>query len=161
MTSQVLSHRMMGTSEAQRLRFALVAAEFLERMGDRLRERREEMGLSRGEVARRMSGKVNENQIYRWENGKHQPNPDTLEELARVLEREVSYFMTPALRPSAELGGTPEPSLQEMAQQLGNIEALVSQLLERLVAADVIAAVDADTQPKPQRAPRARRTRAA
>ena len=95
MTSQHVSRRLMGTSQIQRARLELVAAEFLTRTGERLRERREEMGLSRGEVARKMPGKVSENQIYRWEKGQHQPNPDTLEELAKVLERDVYYFMSP------------------------------------------------------------------
>lgn len=85
---------MVGTSDAQRLRLQLVAAEFLERMGRRMRERREELGYSRAEVARRMPGKTNENQVYRWEKGLHSPNVDTLEALAKVLDCEVAYFMT-------------------------------------------------------------------
>lgn len=82
----------MKTSRAQTLTFAAMAAEYLERMGARIRQRREEMELSRDEVARRMAGKTNGNAIYRWEKGEHRPHDDTLEELANVLEVSVSYF---------------------------------------------------------------------
>lgn len=86
---------MMGTSSSQRLRLQAVAAEFVEQMGVRIRARREELGLTRPDVARRMPGKVGENQIYRWETGKHQPKADTLEALAAALETEPSAFMAP------------------------------------------------------------------
>lgn len=96
MTSQALSRRMQGTSDVQRARLQLVAAEFVERLGARMRERREALDLSMAEVARRMPGKVSENQVYRWELGKHQPKPDTLEALAKVLETSVAALMAPA-----------------------------------------------------------------
>lgn len=96
---------MMGTSPAQRLRLQAVAAEFLEQMGARIRERREFLRLSRAEVARRMPGKVNENQVYRWEKGRHQPNPDTLQALASVLECDVAQFMVA----SPDKDATPDP----------------------------------------------------
>ena len=73
---------MPQTSHAQSLRFAAMAAEYLERMGARIRSRREELGMSRSEVARQMPGKTNEQAVYRWENGKNRPHDDTLEALA-------------------------------------------------------------------------------
>lgn len=73
-----------------------MAAAYLERMGERIRTRREELGLSRGEVARRMPGKTNENAIYRWEKGLHRANPDALEALAQVLDVPVAHFMAPS-----------------------------------------------------------------
>lgn len=147
MTRQDMSQRMMGTSDAQRLRFALVAAEFLERMGTRLRERRDELGLSRAEVARRMPGKVNENQVYRWENGKHQPNPDTLEALAKILERDVSYFLTPANDETENDASEQPPDLmaelspRRLNERLAGIEERLDRLqavLEALAGAQVV-----------------------
>jgi transcriptional regulator with XRE-family HTH domain len=110
-----------------------MAAEFLERMGVRIRERREEMGLSRADVAREMPGKVSENQVYRWEKGLHQPKSDTLEALAGVLERDVSYFMaTPP-----DKTDTPDPFpasdgavLAEINRRLGVIEERLDALTE-------------------------------
>lgn len=113
---------MMGTSPAQRLRLQLVAADFLERMGQRLRERREEMKLSRADVARKMPGKVSENQVYRWELGKHQPNPDTLQALAGVLERDVGYFM------AAPADKTETPDLSVVNGDRDQLERIETQL---------------------------------
>lgn len=86
MTRQAVKRQMKGTSEAARLRLAAVAAEYVESLGRGLRFRREELGLSRSEVARKLPGKTNENAIYRWEGGQHKPNDSTLEALATVLE---------------------------------------------------------------------------
>lgn len=69
-----------------------MAAAYLKRMGERIRERREELGLSRADVARAMPGKTNENAIYRWEKGQHRPNDDALEALAKALDVNVAYF---------------------------------------------------------------------
>lgn len=120
---------MMGTSPAQRLRLQAVAAEYLERMGRRIRERRESLGLSRTDVAREMPGKVGENQVYRWEKGLHQPNPDTLQALAVALKCEVADFMAPDA-PENE-GGTPDPFASSAAEG-GDLAQLVAGLDEQV-----------------------------
>lgn len=120
---------MMGTSRAQRLTFAAMAAGFLERMGERIRQRRDALGLSRADLARLMPGKVNENQIYRWEKGLHQPNPDTLEALARVLQCDVAYLMAP------EPEKTETPDLSDgngLEHRIARLSELVSGLDEQL-----------------------------
>ena len=48
-----------------------------------MRRRREELGLSRTELAHRMD--VTEKTIYRWETGKDAPTPERLDSLAREL----------------------------------------------------------------------------
>lgn len=128
---------MTQTSDAQRLRLQLVAADFVERMGARIRERRESMGLKRPDLARLMSGKVNENAIYRWETGKHQPMADTLEELARVLECDVAYFMAP----EPEESETPDPFADEpqgaepqLGQALAELQRELSEVNRKLDA---------------------------
>lgn len=51
--------------------------------GDRMRQRRESLGLSRTELAQRIE--VTEKTIYRWETGKDAPTPERLAALAREL----------------------------------------------------------------------------
>ena len=127
---------MMGTSPAQRLRLQAVAAEFLERMGAQIRARREELQLSRADVAREMPGKVNENQVYRWEKGRHQPNPDTLEALAKVLKCDVATFMsppptqteTPDLFPD-ETPADPESQIAALTSEVALLREQVGQLV--------------------------------
>jgi transcriptional regulator with XRE-family HTH domain len=98
---------MTRTSRAQRLRFEAMAAEYLARMGERIRERREALGLSQEDVARAMPGKITGQRISLWERGLHRPRDDSLEALARALEVDVSYFMTP------------EPAKEETPDLLG------------------------------------------
>lgn len=117
--------RLMRTSPSARRRFELMASEYLERMGERIRARREELGLSRSDVARQMPGKTNENAIYRWEGGKHRPHDDALEALAQVLDVPVRYFLadepdktvTPDLVGTLNAGGD-----RSQADQLDRIE---------------------------------------
>lgn len=136
---------MMGTSSTQRLRLQLVAADFLERMGARMREQRELLGLSRAEVARRMPGKVNENQVYRWEKGLHQPNPDTLQALGLVLDCDVSFFMSPPPEQTItpELITIPVENSDRLEQIEATLELIVG-VLEQQVGSDVLEAVRAD-----------------
>jgi transcriptional regulator with XRE-family HTH domain len=150
---------MMGTSHAQRLRLQLMAAAFLERLGERIRERREALNLSRPDVVSQMSGRVNENQLYRWEKGLHQPNPDTLEELARILECDVADLMAP----EPDKTSTPDPfEVQDpTTAALARIEQSLNDLVERLVAAGLLAAVEKDTATAPPPTPAKRPKRAA
>lgn len=138
---------MMGTSRVQRLRLETVAAEFLERMGAQIRARRDELRLSRAEVARRMPGKVNENQVYRWEKGLHQPNPDTLQALAKVLDTDVAVFMSAP----ADKGSTPEPFAREqsdddVAARLVEIEARLGAIEDQLSLLLGAASIDGESQ---------------
>jgi transcriptional regulator with XRE-family HTH domain len=117
------------TSRAEALRFETMAAEYLERMGKRMRERREELGLSRDHVAREMGGRTTGNQIYRWEIGKHQASPDALERLAGVLEVDVAYFMSDG--PSRSAAPPTETSSDPFAQ-MDRIESMLGRVLDLL-----------------------------
>lgn len=139
MTRQVTQLRMKGTSVAGRRRFELMAAEYLERMGQRMRERREELGLSRSQVARAMPGKTTENQVYRWEKGLHRPQDDTLEALVAVLKvNDVSYFLAaqPDKTETPDLVGT----MSGERSQLNRIETLLleNQRIMRDLAAGLM-----------------------
>ena len=129
---------MMGTSAPQRLRLQLVAAEFLERMGQRIRERRDELGYSRSDVARLMPGKTNENAVYRWEKGQHQPNPDTLQALAKALGCDVAYFMS---EPPEKMNAPDLFAVNGDGDRLEQIVATLAEIqdqLNRLEAAGVV-----------------------
>lgn len=121
--------RLMRTSATARHRFEQMAAEYLSRMGERIRARREELGLSRADVAREMPGKTNENAIYRWELGKHRPHDDALEALAQVLKVSTTYFMADA----PDKSSTPDPFESTAGgAQLDRIEEAVLDISRRL-----------------------------
>lgn len=138
---------MTGTSE--RLRLEWMAAEYVERIGGRIRQRREELELSRDDLARKMPGKTTGNQIYRWEKGRHEPQPDTLEALAHALKVDVAYFFagpssggaTPDLM--ATVNGNQPDDLQQIQAQLDRIEQTVNRLREFIEAPELASAVDA------------------
>lgn len=114
------------------LRLQLVAAEHVERIGQRIESRRKELKLNRRELAQRVGGATNENAVYRWERGKHRPEDSTLELLALALEVDVAYFMTPEPVP-----GTPDlmgalPGRQSPQTQLDRLETKIDALLEHL-----------------------------
>jgi len=106
---------------------ALMAAEHVARIGSRIRQRREELGLSQRELAEALPGKSDGNQVSKWELGKHNPSVDTLEAIADVLECDVSYFHVPAPRP-----GTPDLIGALGTTQLDRIEAKLDELLSRV-----------------------------
>lgn len=129
---------MKGTSEAARLRLASVAAEYVESLGRGMRFQREQLGLSRSEVARKLPGKTNENAIYRWEGGQHKPNDAALEALAKILEvGHWTKFMDldplrekPADTPDLSTGAVRNGA--QDASQLDRIESKLDQILALL-----------------------------
>jgi transcriptional regulator with XRE-family HTH domain len=109
-------------------RFELMAAEFVQRMGARIAQRRNELGLSQVDVARALPGKVDGSQVSRWERGLHKPGDDTLERLGVILEVPVSYFMTP----EPDHASTPDPF---PANGNGNgVEDRLEQLAQQIAA---------------------------
>ncbi len=132
MTSQVLPLHAPMTSNVQALRLQLMAVEHLERIGNRMRTRREELHLTRREVAERVGGKTNENSIYRWEKAKHAPEADTLERIATALEVDVSYFVV------ASGNGKPTPDVTATLStdrglgQAGEIVGLLTEIRDGL-----------------------------
>jgi transcriptional regulator with XRE-family HTH domain len=152
----------MQTGDLERARFQLVAAEFLVRMGARIRKRRDELELSRADVAREMPGKVSENQLYRWEKGLHQPQPETLEALAKVLQCDVAFFVSPEpdkrQTPSPFRGAgsaAMEEQLAQVAEQVSEIHALLLGDDEAGVAGLAARLLQAAGSPPPRAADRA------
>lgn len=133
-----MKHRTQGTSAAARLRFELMAAEYVERIGARIRERREALHLSRRDVVRRMDSRNSENDLYRWEIGKHRPSDGALESLAVALDVPVSYFFTSDTESEATSLRTPDLSF---SSQMDRMEAKLDRLLEALLPAGEHAAL--------------------
>jgi transcriptional regulator with XRE-family HTH domain len=180
MNMQAAHTNSLGTSAVQRLRLTLAMAEHVERIGARIRARREELGLSRRALAKKMAGIVTENDIYRWERGQHKPGDDKLEALGLALEVDVSYFMLPepqAGAPDLMASLNSESQLDRIEEKLDIIIAelhgqdgvadTVSRLVNDLAAAGVLAEDDqshADSSGRSgakaaARKPRARGTR--
>lgn len=125
MASQVGVRQSARTFELQRRKFALMAAEHVQALGERIRLRREELGMTQDEVARAMQGSVDGQRISKWERGENRPRDESLEDLARVLKT------TPAalLIPLTEKGATPD--LSSPAQDDDSVMRRVEDLLKQ------------------------------
>lgn len=80
-----------------------MASEHTVRVGRRIRERRETLGMKQRELADLIPGNADSNQVSKWERGIHRPSDDTLGHIADALDTTIAYFMTDA--PAA---GTPD-----------------------------------------------------
>jgi transcriptional regulator with XRE-family HTH domain len=134
--------KMPMTERLAALRLQIVATEMSARIGERIRERREELGMrTQRELADLIPSDTVTNQtVSNWERGVNQPSPRYLRELAEALQVDVSYFLQ--LRDKPAKGKTPDPfdgSIQEQLAEMGKAiekqaEALVTQagVLEEL-----------------------------
>src|SRR3954471_22187860 len=86
MHMQSTPRSVLKTFGAQALNFAAVAQEHVEKLGARIRERREELGLSQDELGRRIGLKATGNYVSRWERAANQPDDDYLPLIAKALE---------------------------------------------------------------------------
>lgn len=149
-TSQVLASKSATTRALDVRRFTLMAAEHVVRMGARIKARREEVGLTQRELAEKIPGKSDGNQVSKWERGEHRVSDDTLEHIARALDVDAGYFMVAEPVPgSADLVG----ALAEQSQ-LDRIEAKLDELLDAVRDADgeaVEAELDDATLPTGER----------
>lgn len=70
-----------------------MASERAKAIGERIRERRQVLGLTQEELARKTeSTTITGNVISRWERGENRPSDTSLELLAAGLELEVGYL---------------------------------------------------------------------
>jgi transcriptional regulator with XRE-family HTH domain len=125
MPSQAMPRRLSTTNHAARLRFQLMAVEMAERVGARMRERREELGLTQAKVAEKIDG-VTPDQISRWERGKHMPRD--LKPVADALEVTESYFYAPA----PDKTETPDLLGKDSESQLDRVERQIAELHRKL-----------------------------
>lgn len=138
-------------NRADLLRLALRMAEEAQLIGGRIRERREELGLKQRELAERLPGKTEGKDVSRWENGRHRPSPNTLAEIAKVLETTVGDLHAGPVKSReapkdrdllGAFNGT-DP-LTEIREQLARIEDVVSET--RRLVRDRLAEMDAEAE---------------
>lgn len=163
-TSQVSTINGAKTIELRRLRFELMAAEFVASMGARIRERREELGMTQHQLARALPGDVLHTQVSKWERGINRPRDDTLDAIAKALKVDVSYFMTSP----PDKSETPN-LLGAGASQLDRMEAKLDAILQALDVKDAAAPaagpdeflgpLAASGVPDPETAPRRKQAR--
>jgi transcriptional regulator with XRE-family HTH domain len=82
-----------------------MAAEHVRALGERIRLRREELGMTQDEVGRQMQGSVDGQRISKWERGENRPRDESLEDLARVLRTTPEALLLPLANGNA----TPDP----------------------------------------------------
>lgn len=109
-----------------------MASETAALVGVRLREAREEQGWTRRRLVSEMDGIAVENDVYRWETGKHRPRDDALAAAARALGKPLSYFL--------ELD-RPTPDLSTNGDRLDEIEKKLDRILSLLQADDTAAEI--------------------
>jgi transcriptional regulator with XRE-family HTH domain len=103
-----------------------MVSDHAERIGARIRERREELGLTRRDLIRQIDGIISDNDLYRWETGKHRPRDDTLTVIAEALGRDYAWAVG---MPS----GQPDEALAAPGQ-LDRIAAKLDETAERFAA---------------------------
>lgn len=128
-------------------------------VGARIQQAREEAGLrTQQDLADKLPSPINNQYVSKWEGGV-KPKEPTLQLIADVLDREVSWFY----EGFQKNGETPEP-LAARGDQLDHIEttlALILGVLERQVGADVLEAVRQDMSQEHQEDASERPSRAA
>lgn len=103
-----------------------MASEHVKRMGSRMRERREELGMTQRQLADLVGGATDGNQVSKWERGANRPTDPTLEKLAGALQVEVSYFHT---SPPANGTGDLMNAFSGEEPQLDRIEAKLDAIV--------------------------------
>jgi transcriptional regulator with XRE-family HTH domain len=119
--------RMPTTDRVAALRLQLVATEMSLRVGRRIRQRREELGIrTQRELADLIPSTTVTNQtINKWEQGANEPTARYKAMLAEALDVDVAYFIaeepkgaTPDPFPADELTGELAGVLQDIKDQL-------------------------------------------
>lgn len=128
-------------------RLALMAVQYREQVGEALRARRQQLGLTQSQVADRVEtylrkrGKRDEGKpfdaqnISRWERGKNLGTTDNLEAVAAALETTVAAIMATIerepKRPALPVNGNgpSEPAyVQELRHELQDVKTMLKDL---------------------------------
>lgn len=99
--------------------------------GERLRQARTEKGYSQGALAKKLG--INYQQIYRWEQGGAEPQPDTIVRLAELLDCTTDWLLGRVAEPNEYA-----PQLTPKERQLlelyrrGEIPTIITDLVAEL-----------------------------
>jgi transcriptional regulator with XRE-family HTH domain len=94
-------------------------------VGERIRQRREELGLTQAKLAERVDSASDSGRISRWELGKDQPRAKALRELAQALDVGDDYF---AIGRREE---TVDEEVRDLLIEVRNLVAKQNSLLQR------------------------------
>jgi len=100
--------------------------------GDRLRDARDQRGLSQAELSERCA--IGEKGIWRYENGQGDPSADILGRIARELDVSADYLLGLADNPLGKLSDDLRPDEQQLlrAYNAGDSKTLFEVITERL-----------------------------
>lgn len=124
------------------LRVQLMAAESTARIGERIKDLREQRGITQAALARALPGVVEASAVSRWERGKVRPRDETMEKLAEVLGVDFSYFVAP------EPAGGSAPDLMSrfsdddmrgLAERVDRVEQKIDRVLALLTPPEAVA----------------------
>jgi transcriptional regulator with XRE-family HTH domain len=124
------------TNRLQALRLQFMASEQAARIGARIRERREELGIeTQRELADLIDVRTITNQVIsNWERGTVKPGDENMRRLATALQVEQSYFYEEPEKESPDLMEVLSASARD--EQLGRIEEKLDKLLSQLPGYD-------------------------
>lgn len=101
-------------------------------IGPRIRVARENAGLSRAEMARRLG--VTEKTVRAWENDEMQPRANRLHMMAGVLNVSLTWFLEG--REDEHMASHPDPAELAMRAELAEIRTRLDELLGRVSNAE-------------------------
>jgi transcriptional regulator with XRE-family HTH domain len=134
---------MPSTNRVDSASLAFQMAKEAAQIGGRIRELREEKGLSQRSLADLLPGSTQGTDVSRWERGQHVPNTGTLEHIAEVLDTSIADLRS---GPRPERGPTPDVlgKLDGGSSQLDQIEETLEELVQSMAT---LAAAVAELQP--------------
>lgn len=128
---------MPTTTRVQRARFAVQMAEFAQKLGARMRQRREELKetdprWTQDFAARQVRSDLTGAQYARWERGQVMPREDTIKKIAKVLGLTMDdLYSTQKSRPQPEAADADSWHVEDVARWL-RMESKLDAILNHL-----------------------------
>lgn len=134
MSGRNQSTKLTGPALLRLAAFREMATDHVKRVGQALRERREELGLSKAAFARTVHADVRT--ITRYENGETAGALGAMEQLAAGLKTTEDEIFADAARLREQNGTTPRVAPASDSERLDRIEGLLEQLVEHTGVGD-------------------------
>lgn len=110
-----------------------MASERNQAIGERLKRRREELGLTQEELAQQISSiTVTGNVLSRWERGRNRPSSVYLEELAQIMGVSTGYLLFGTDSQPGVVNSEAAQHLENIAESLAGIRACLGDLVSVL-----------------------------
>jgi transcriptional regulator with XRE-family HTH domain len=157
MTTSVKTHsRIPTTDRLAALRLQLVTTQMSLRVGQRIRQRREELGMNQRELADAVvdldpekNRAVTNQTVSNWERGVNEPGARYKEALAKAMTVDVGYFIAePTKAPTPDLsraGGVSESQLDRVERQIAELHRKLDRLTPLLPGIAELVGLDDET----------------